>query len=76
MTNLGNLKGVISNELNQPVLNATVSIKEIVAISDSLGNYGFQDIDQGTYSITVSKEAYHSVKKSVLINGGEIKFKN
>ncbi len=52
----GSLKGILKDELNQPIGNATVTVlgTEITAKSDSLGSYELKNVPYGNQTIVVS----------------------
>lgn len=67
----GSLKGVILNELNQPIKGAIVGIESITTTSDSIGAYSFNKLDAKKYLVSVTKKPYLDLEKSVLIKGEE-----
>jgi protocatechuate 3,4-dioxygenase beta subunit len=73
----GSIKGVIINEHNTPIENALIYLNKEdklikVTTSDTLGNYEFNSVKTGTYSIKVSYVGYFKKEiKSVLVGEGK-----
>jgi hypothetical protein len=59
------LFGYVSHSVLGPLEGATVTIGDIDVITDSLGYYEFPNLQQTSYSITVSKEGYRTLSGSV-----------
>lgn len=74
----GVLKGDIKGSMeNIKPSNVNITIKGIKSafqkkmVSDSQGNYTFNDLPKGEYNITFQKEGFSEVTKQVFVNSGD-----
>ena len=65
--------GVFHNETKKPISNVSVTAyltankKEKIVVSDSNGNYAFDDLKPGTYKFVFEKDGYKKVTKEKVI---------
>lgn len=67
---IGNLRGIITSNSNQPLEGATITLKGSSkgSISNKKGEFFIRDITFDTYAVTVSLIGYKSVEKKIIIN--------
>jgi TonB-linked SusC/RagA family outer membrane protein len=70
----GSIKGKVSDETNQPLPGATVTIDgtTIGSTTDPNGNYAINNVKAGTYTLSVKFIGYVTLKKAVTVNGAII----
>lgn len=65
----GLISGIVNDENNQPIVNATLTIPELYrGFSDENGVYDFSYILPGSYELTVEKDLYFSQTVDVVID--------
>jgi protocatechuate 3,4-dioxygenase beta subunit len=76
--NSGSITGRILSETGQPVVNAVVMIsgdspshQDIAALTDENGNYNFNDLVPGEYTILVNVEGQEKQTKNTIVKEGE-----
>jgi len=62
------IEGVVTNEAGDPVSGATVTVDGETVTTGSDGSYSFE-VDEGTYTITVSKSGYDETSASMAATG-------
>ncbi|MTI38403.1 TonB-dependent receptor [Fulvivirga lutimaris] len=67
----GGVKGTITDQANDVLIGANVSIKGTTTgtTSDTDGNFTLSPIDNGTYTLLISYIGYEEIEKSVTISG-------
>jgi iron complex outermembrane receptor protein len=70
----GSIKGKVSDETNQPLPGATVTIDgtTIGSTTDPNGNYAINNVKAGTYTLSVKFIGYITIKKTVTVNGATV----
>ncbi len=70
-----NLKGSISGAQNEEVPYATLSLEELnqTTTADAYGNYSFNNLSPGNYTLSVSSPGYTTAVEKVSLSAGEIK---
>ncbi|UOE46804.1 TonB-dependent receptor [Mucilaginibacter sp. SMC90] len=70
----GSIKGKVSDETNQPLPGATVTIDgtTIGSTTDPNGNYAINNVKAGTYTLSIKFIGYITLKKTVTVNGALI----
>ncbi|MBA7681916.1 hypothetical protein ES703_90260 [subsurface metagenome] len=68
---LANLYGVVTDaETGLPLSGVKVSIDGLVVYTDASGNYGFEGLTPGGYTITFEKEGYETVTGDIVLAEG------
>jgi iron complex outermembrane receptor protein len=67
----GSIKGKVSDETNQPLPGATVTIDgtTIGSTTDANGNYAINNVKAGSYSLSIKFIGYVTLKQAVTVNG-------
>jgi len=70
----GSIKGKVSDETNQPLPGATVTVDgtTIGSTTDPNGNYAINNVKAGTYTLSVKFIGYITIKKTVTVNGATV----
>lgn len=59
---VANLYGVVTDaETGLPLSGVKVTIDGLITYTDASGNYGFEGLEPGTYTIIFEKEGYETV---------------
>ena len=69
------LSGTVTDKkTNQPLSGATIFIPDLklLTISDSLGNYTFNNLPAGSFLLEIRFEGYKSITKTIIIKGAII----
>ena len=70
----GSIAGEVKDADGNPISGATVRLNSTVSTTtDANGNFVFNDVVPGTYTINVSKEGYHAFEQSVTLVADEDK---
>ena len=70
----GSIKGKVSDETNQPLPGATVTVDgtTIGSTTDPNGNYAINNVKAGTYTLSVKFIGYITIRKTVTVNGATV----
>ena len=71
--NVGVLKGTIRTEQGEPVIGATILIKNLSVgtTSNELGEFLLKNLDKNTYTVEISYLGYNTISKKVVITTTE-----
>lgn len=74
----GRISGLVLDHERRPLGEAAVALrgeplrgKALIRFSDQQGRYAFPDLPPGRYTISVEKEGFHRVTKSVTLSEGD-----
>ncbi|MGJ8591321.1 MAG: TonB-dependent receptor [Aquaticitalea sp.] len=72
--NTGSVKGTITDISGLPLAGATVHIKSINkgVVTDFDGNFSIENIEEGTYDLTISYIGYRPVTQNVSVTSGNV----
>lgn len=70
--NLGSIKGIITDNNNNPVASATIRLSghKKVVLSNSQGSFALDNLQPGTYTLEISSLGFQPLEKEVLVTGG------
>lgn len=71
-SDVGAISGVVVSEAVVPIPEAQVTVDDVTVTTDGEGVFVFEDLDPGTYFVSVSAEEYLSVQSSVDIEAGKV----
>lgn len=67
--------GIVTDTLNNPLIGATISLKELhlITTTDSKGNFNFKNIPEGKYTLVASYVGYEKQETPIINNGKYLK---
>lgn len=70
----GTISGTVTNPDAEPVVGAAVRIEntDLSTSTDDDGNYSFEDVDAGTYQVSVEAEGYEPTSSEVVVESGTV----